>query len=116
MRAMKFHNLKNSSCILKDIYYKQLFGREERRDIKLKEDVWDDQGHLDEREVERLLEAFSKKEIKDTLDDMKVNSAPGPDGFTVSFFKSFWEQLKGPVMKMFNKFHRGQLNLSRLNY
>jgi hypothetical protein len=43
---------------------------------------------------------------------MKVNSAPGPDGFIVSF----WDQVKGHVVEMFNKFHRGELNLSRLNY
>jgi hypothetical protein len=56
-------------------------------EIRLKEDVWDDQGHLDEREAESLVGMFSEKEIKEALDDMKVNSAPGPDGFTVSFFK-----------------------------
>jgi hypothetical protein len=33
------------------------------------------------------MEIFSEKEIKEALDDMKINSAPGPDGFTVSFFK-----------------------------
>jgi hypothetical protein len=37
------------------------------------------------RGAERLVEAFSEQEIKNALDDMKVNSAPGPDGFTVSF-------------------------------
>jgi hypothetical protein len=97
-------------------YYKQLFGREERGKIRLKEDVWGDQGHLDEREAGSLVGMFSEKEIKEALDDMKVNSTPGPDGFTVSFYKNFWEQMKGPVVEMFNKFYRVELNLSRLNY
>jgi hypothetical protein len=35
-------------------YYKQLFCREERGEIRLK-DVWGDQGHLDEREAESLV-------------------------------------------------------------
>jgi hypothetical protein len=34
-------------------YYKQLFGREERWEIRLK-DVWDDQCHLDERERQKV--------------------------------------------------------------
>jgi hypothetical protein len=86
---MKFLDLKNSGCILKDIISNGLVGK--RGGIRLNEDVWDDQGHLDEREAEMLVEAFSEKEIKDALDDMKVNSASGPDGFIVSFFKSFCE-------------------------
>jgi hypothetical protein len=67
--------------------------------------VYGDQGHLDEREAESLMGMFTEKEIKEALDDMKVNSAPGPDGFTVSFFRSFWDQVKGPVVEMFNKFY-----------
>jgi hypothetical protein len=63
---------------------------------------------------ESLVEQFSEKEIKESLDEMKVNSAPGT--LQWGFFLSFWEQVKGPVVKMFNKFYRGELNLSRLNY
>jgi hypothetical protein len=33
------------------------------------------------------VEIFSEKEIKEALDDMKTNSTPGPDDFTMSFFK-----------------------------
>jgi hypothetical protein len=63
------------------------------------------------------VEIFSEKEIKEALDDMKTNSTPGPDDFTMSFFKKKnWEQVKGPVVEMFNKFYRGELILSRLNY
>jgi hypothetical protein len=40
---------------------------------------------LNELEVVSLLEQFSEKEIKDALDEMKVNSAPGLDGFTIGF-------------------------------
>jgi hypothetical protein len=78
--------------------------------------VWGDQGHLDEREAESLVGMFTEKEIKESLDDMKVNSALGPDDFTIRFFRSFWDQVKGHVVQMLNKFYRGELNLSRLNY
>jgi hypothetical protein len=49
--------------------------------------VWRDQGHLDEREAESLVGMFTEKEIKESLDDMKVNSALGPDDFTIRFLE-----------------------------
>jgi hypothetical protein len=78
--------------------------------------VWGDQGHLDEREAESLVGMFTEKEIKESLDNMKVNSALGLDDFTIRVFRSFWDQVKGHVVQMLNKFYRGELNLSRLNY
>jgi hypothetical protein len=46
---------------------------------------------------------------------MKINSAPGPNGLPAKFYKCIWEQVMGLVLEMFEKFHRGELNLSRLN-
>jgi hypothetical protein len=48
-----------------------------------------EQGCLNDLEAASLVEQFLEKEIKESLDEMKVNSAPRPDGFTVGFFKSF---------------------------
>jgi hypothetical protein len=47
---------------------------------------------------------------------MNSNSAPGPDGLSATFYKSFYDKVKGPVVEMFEKFYKGKLNLSRLNY
>ena len=47
---------------------------------------------------------------------MKENSAPGPDGFSVSFYKQCWEVIKGDLMNMINDFYLGNLDLARLNY
>jgi hypothetical protein len=47
---------------------------------------------------------------------MEVNSAPGPDGLPIGFYREFWAELKPLVLEMFNDFFRGELNLSRLNY
>jgi hypothetical protein len=47
---------------------------------------------------------------------MEVNSAPGPDGLPVGFYREFWAELKPLVLEMFNDFFRGELNLSRQNY
>jgi hypothetical protein len=47
---------------------------------------------------------------------MRKNSALGLDGIPVEFYKCFRDQVKGPELEMYEKFHRGELNLSRLNY
>jgi hypothetical protein len=41
--------------------------------------------------------AFSEKDIKEALNEMKSNSAHGPDGLFASFFKVFWDQVKEPA-------------------
>ena len=47
---------------------------------------------------------------------MKADSAPGPDGFPVAFFKKFWGTLKGSILKLLNDFALGRIDISRLNY
>ena len=47
---------------------------------------------------------------------MKPDSAPGPDGLPVIFFKRFWEILKGPILQILNDFTLGRVDVARLNY
>jgi len=47
---------------------------------------------------------------------MKENTAPGPDGFGVSFYKNCWGIIKGKFMELINDFYLGQLDIARLNY
>jgi hypothetical protein len=47
---------------------------------------------------------------------MKENTAPGPDGFGVSFYKHCWDTVKPELMKMINDFYLGKLDIARLNY
>jgi hypothetical protein len=48
--------------------------------MKLLEILWSEVGCLSAEEAESLVKPFSKKEIKEALDEMNPNSAPGPDG------------------------------------
>jgi hypothetical protein len=45
-------------------YYKNLFGREERGQIRLSDDLWGEEGILEEEEARKLVEPFLEKEIK----------------------------------------------------
>ena len=43
---------------------------------------------------------FSEQEIEEALKSMKEDYAPGPNGFTSTFFKVFWEYVKGDIFEM----------------
>jgi len=45
---------------------------------------------------------FSLEEVKNTINSMPTDKAPGPDGFTGAFFKACWEIIKDDVMAAIN--------------
>jgi hypothetical protein len=97
-------------------YYRKLFEREERGDLRLNRNLWETKGSLSEEDAVSLVVPFTEKEIKEALDDMNTSSALGTNGLPVEFYKSFWEQVRAPVLEMFGKLYSGELNMSRLNY
>ena len=45
---------------------------------------------------------------------MKNNKTPGNDGLSKEFYKTFWDELKTPLMESVNKtFHPNTLNISK---
>jgi len=56
------------------------------------------------------------EEIKKVVMGMKENSAPGPNGYGVVFFKKFWEYIKEELKSMFTYFYNDKLDIKRLNY
>jgi hypothetical protein len=72
--------------------------------MELGDDFWPQELILDETDKTNLICPFSMEEIKGVIMEMKENSAPGPNGFSVSFFKNSWEVIKGDVLKMFEDF------------
>jgi len=46
-----------------------------------------------------MLEApFKQEEIKDTINSMPSDKAPGPNGFKVAFFKTCWDIVQEDVI------------------
>jgi hypothetical protein len=45
-----------------------------------------------------------------------LKGAPGPDGLSFLFYQEFWDIIKYDLVKLFNDFHRGDLDLFRLNF
>lgn len=54
--------------------------------------------------------------MKATIFDMKSESAPGPNGYGVNFFKKFWGTIKADCMRLFEDLHNDCLDIKRLNY
>ncbi|RVW42952.1 hypothetical protein CK203_076318 [Vitis vinifera] len=60
---------------------------------------------IDGEEAARLEEAFTEEEVFSALSDMNGDKAPGPDGFSLSFWQFSWEFVKVEVMGFFKEFH-----------
>jgi hypothetical protein len=65
--------------------------------FSLAHNLWDEELWILEGENRELELTFSPEEVDEVLASMKSDSAPGPDGLPVVFFKQFWGILKGPV-------------------
>ena len=71
-------------------YYKKLFGQEEPTNVHLHNGSWPEAQKITPEENEELTKPFSMEELEAVVKDMKNGTAPGPDGFSVEFFKEFW--------------------------
>jgi hypothetical protein len=58
---------------------------------------------------------FTEQETKSALLSMNLNSAPGPDGFGLAFYRAAWETVKVQVMNFMSAFHGGPINLDLIN-
>ncbi|MDV3143356.1 MAG: hypothetical protein Q8761_02910, partial [Sweet potato little leaf phytoplasma] len=53
-----------------------------------------------------MIRPFSDSEVLDCLKSFGNNKAPGPDRFTIEFFKKSWNTLKPSIMQVFHDFFR----------
>ncbi|OMO53991.1 reverse transcriptase [Corchorus capsularis] len=57
-------------------------------------------------QVDFLESPFTEKEVWEAIDSCDGNKSPGPDGFNLNFFKSYWRAVKEEVMIFMEDFHR----------
>ncbi|KAK1612923.1 hypothetical protein QYE76_036596 [Lolium multiflorum] len=84
--------------------------------LHLSSSFWHASGQVLGGENDSLMIAFSGEEIDAVLGSMKVDTAPGRDGFPVAFFKRFWHLVKPFIMDIANGFTLGRVDIARLNF
>lgn len=97
-------------------FYKDLFKNEDRKGFRINDDFYPDEERVNDLENQSLQKPFSEEEIKEAIFGSYFDGAPGPDGLSFLFLQNFWEVIKKDVLAMFVDFHKGELDLYRLNF
>jgi hypothetical protein len=82
----------------------------------LAEDFFSDADKLTRVESEMLEEPFNEEDVKRAIFESYSEGAPRPDGLSFIFYQTFWDIIKQDLMDMLDDFHKGKLDLYRLNF
>ena len=74
------------------------------------------QGRTSEDENSSHMLPFTGEDLDRVLSSMKVDTAPGPDGWPVMFFKRLWVIVKLYILAIQNDFALGRVDVARLNF
>jgi mannosylglycoprotein endo-beta-mannosidase len=97
-------------------FYRELLGTPAQRVCGLAPSTWGSAGQVSSAENEALCLTFSEDELEQVIQEMKTDTAPGPDGFPVLFFKRCWQLVKNGVLHILNDFVLGRIDIARLNF
>lgn len=71
---------------------------------------------LDGSEVRKLELPFFEEEVRSALKDLNGEKAPGPDGFSLTFWKHNYDIIKDDPLKFFQEFRARERFVRSLNY
>ncbi|KAF2952087.1 hypothetical protein DAI22_01g309400 [Oryza sativa Japonica Group] len=97
-------------------YYKELFRADTPSNIHLSQGVWEESFSLTNDEKLNLIRPFTRVELDKVIREAKTNTAPGPDGFNVHFYRTFWAEVREDLFEMLILLYNGELDLKRLNF
>uniref|UniRef100_A0A670ICM2 Reverse transcriptase domain-containing protein n=1 Tax=Podarcis muralis TaxID=64176 RepID=A0A670ICM2_PODMU len=85
-------------------YYKQLYRNKERNNKKKIERYLKDKmmRKIPTEEKKQLNAPIGKEEVEEAIKELKRGKAPGPDGFTSSYYKEMKDSLMVPLIKVMN--------------
>nr|XP_051201554.1 uncharacterized protein LOC127315064 [Lolium perenne] len=97
-------------------FYRGLMGAQAAPSfLTLSPSIWHSIRRVSEGDNDSLMLTFSGEEMDTVLASMKTDTAPGPDGFPVFFFKEFWQLAKPLILAIANGFALGRVYIARLN-
>jgi hypothetical protein len=99
-----------------DLHHQLMGSPGEQGMFALRPVTWDVVGWVLEEDDDALMLSFTKQEMDMVLASMRVDTAPGPDGWPVVFFKTFWRLLKPFVLAIANNFALGRVDIAHLNF
>jgi hypothetical protein len=91
-------------------FYEGLIGTREQRDQTIDLEAIRIQQH----DLHSLESPISEEEVWNTIKNLPVDKAPGPDGFTGRFYKICWDIIKGDIMATVSAVWRRDFRNSRL--
>ena len=94
-------------------FYQLLYTGKQLEDVRI-EDMVAELPTLSAEESNSMEGIISYEEATLALRNMKNNKSPGSDGFTVEFFKVFWQRLSCFVVRSLNEgFQKGELSTTQ---
>lgn len=110
--------ISDSNIIMSHIvsFYSTLLAAQPSSPLALCSNFWPASALISSDENLALFIPLSYAEIDEVVTASNSNSAPGPDGFSITFFKKFCPLLKGLVYSIIQGFCLGMVDISRLNY
>ena len=82
----------------------------------MREGFWPDDQKVSNENNEFFIKPFSLEEIDIVIKELKNNTAPGPDGMPVVFYKEFLDNVRPLIKEMLDDLKAGNLDLKRINY
>lgn len=82
--------------------------------LVLASDFWGQSNRVSLKDNLALSLPLSVEEIELAINSANLNSASGPDGFSISFFRRFWPALRSLVCAVIQGFCLGTVDISRL--
>ncbi|GJY92303.1 RNA-directed DNA polymerase, eukaryota, reverse transcriptase zinc-binding domain protein [Tanacetum coccineum] len=70
---------------------------------------------ISQDKAEFMVREITNKEIKETIFDIRNDKAPGPDGFTATFFKRSWDMVGEDVCDAVKEFFKSNKLLGEVN-
>jgi hypothetical protein len=97
-------------------FYRELMGTEEPQLLTLVEGLWAVDQCVSPDENCKMAITFSEQDLDEVLAQTKTETAHGPDGLPVAFFKSFWNLVRPLILGILNDFTLGRVDISQLNF